>query len=342
MNDTLYSANITKTRCAEILSAADSVKILVLGDIMLDHFIWGRVGRISPEAPVPIVALSRENYIAGGAANVACNLTSLGAKSALVGVTGRDEPANHLRQLLRDCGVKIGGLISSTHCQTSVKMRIIGGQQQVVRLDRESNGTLDARVSSSLQRLLDVALNEADAVIVGDYGKGVVTQILLDRLRRHCCRHRQWLSLDPKPVHALNLAGLSLLTPNRREIFALTGLSDSTYSTKPLLDKQLMKAANRLMRQVYPTVLLVTLGELGMLLCTKNRRPVHIGTVAREVFDVSGAGDTVIASFTLAIAAGATPLEAAIFSNHAAGIAVGKIGTATVTPSELSESFGRF
>ena len=329
-----------ESRCSQILAAIAKVRILVVGDIMLDHFIWGKVGRISPEAPVPIVEMHRESYMPGGAANVACNLTSLGAKADIFGLTGRDEAARQLNKLLRSTGVHVPGLISSAQRQTSVKMRIIGGQQQIVRLDRETNGEIEGRSALALEQRLESALNCADAVIVGDYGKGAVTQRVLNRLRQNCHRRGLWLSLDPKPIHALNLQGLSLLTPNRREAFDLAGLSDITFKTNPLSDRQLLKAASRLMQRLHPTVLLITLGELGMLLCLKGERPVHIGTVAREVFDVSGAGDTVIASFTLAIAAGASPFEAAVFSNHAAGVVVGKIGTAIVTPRELLGSFG--
>ncbi|MHB9009005.1 MAG: bifunctional heptose 7-phosphate kinase/heptose 1-phosphate adenyltransferase, partial [Limisphaerales bacterium] len=178
----------------------------------------------------------------------------------------------------------------------------------------------------------------ADAVIVGDYGKGVVSQELLDGLKQRCRARGVWLSVDPKPVHQLDLSGLSLITPNRKEAFELAGVDDGNRAADPLKDAALLRVVERLLARLKPAVLLVTLGEQGMLLC-QNRQPVvHIPTVAREVFDVSGAGDTVIASFTLAIAAGASPLEAADFSNHAAGVVVGKVGTATVTPDELLAS----
>jgi D-beta-D-heptose 7-phosphate kinase/D-beta-D-heptose 1-phosphate adenosyltransferase len=178
----------------------------------------------------------------------------------------------------------------------------------------------------------------AAALIVGDYGKGVVTQPLLDEIKRMCRSHGVWLSLDPKPVHHLNLSGLSLITPNRKEAFELAGLTDEPRHNLPLADANLQRVAERLLNEFRPAVLLITLGELGMLLCQHGQKPFHIPTVAQEVFDVSGAGDTVIASFTLAIAAGASPLEAAIISNHAAGIVVGKFGTATVAPEELLAS----
>jgi rfaE bifunctional protein kinase chain/domain len=182
-------------------------------------------------------------------------------------------------------------------------------------------------------------LPRAAAMIVGDYGKGVVTQPLLNELRQSCRERGVWLSLDPKPVHNLNLAGLSLITPNRKEAFELAKLDDDTHADNPLDDPKLMLVAERLLREIRPAVLLITLGELGMLLCQRGQKPFHIPTVAQEIFDVSGAGDTVIATFTLAIAAGASPLEAAIISNHAAGIVVGKVGTATTSPEELLASF---
>jgi D-beta-D-heptose 7-phosphate kinase/D-beta-D-heptose 1-phosphate adenosyltransferase len=176
-------------------------------------------------------------------------------------------------------------------------------------------------------------------VIVGDYGKGVITQPLVEGIK-HLCRERGiWLSLDPKPVHHLNLAGLSLITPNRKEAFELAHLPDDTRNNNPFADTNLMLVAGRLLNQLRPAVLLITLGELGMLLCQRGQKPFHIPTVAQEVFDVSGAGDTVIATFTLAIATGGSPVEAAMLSNHAAGIVVGKIGTATVSPEELVASF---
>jgi len=222
---------------------------------------------------------------------------------------------------------------------TSIKTRIVAHQQQVVRVDREVRGELDG---ASTRRLLDRLarrLRGADGVIVGDYGKGVVTQGLLEELKRMCRAHAVWLSLDPKPVHSLNLSGLSLITPNRKEAFELSGLPDDTRETNPLRDLNLIRTAGRLLNELAPALLLITLGEHGMLLCRRGEKPHHIPTVAQEVFDVSGAGDTVIASFSVAIAAGASPLEAALISNHAAGVVVGKVGTALVTPVELLASF---
>ena len=222
---------------------------------------------------------------------------------------------------------------------TSVKTRVVAHKQQMVRIDRETRDHLNGRLTSRLLVELKSKLPQAAALIVGDYGKGVVTQPLLNEIKTLCRARGIWLSFDPKPVHRLNLSSLSLITPNRKEAFELASLPDETRHPDPLADKNLMLVAERLLNDLRPAVLLITLGELGMLLCQRGHKPFHIPTVAQEVFDVSGAGDTVIATFTLAVAAGASPVEAAILSNHAAGIVVGKIGTAITTPEELIKSF---
>jgi D-beta-D-heptose 7-phosphate kinase/D-beta-D-heptose 1-phosphate adenosyltransferase len=334
------TANILSASCArQILSAATKTRVLVLGDVMLDQFIWGGVSRISPEAPVPVVDFERESFMPGGAANVARNLTALNVPTELFGAIGRDDAASHLQKLLREQKIGCDGLAANPSRHTSVKTRVVAHKQQVVRIDRETRDGLDAKLTAQLLTALKLELKNADAVIVGDYGKGVVTQPLLNEVKTLCHERGVWLSFDPKPVHLLNLSNLSLITPNRKEAFELADLPDETKNSNPLADKNLMVAAERLLNKLRPAVLLVTLGELGMLLCQCGQKPFHIPTVAQEVFDVSGAGDTVIATFTLAIAAGASPVEAAILSNHAAGIVVGKIGTATTTPEELLKSF---
>lgn len=327
--------SIRPQRVRQLLEQAAKTRILVVGDVMLDQFVWGHVSRISPEAPVPVVEFDRESFMPGGAANVARNLTSLGAAAELFGVVGADTNARHLRKLLSAQRVGCSGLTPVRDRFTATKTRIVAHQQQVVRVDRESRGPINARTTAALLRRVDAMLPEADAVSVGDYGKGVVTQELLDGLRERCRKLGKWLSLDPKPVHQLQLQGLSLITPNRKEAFELAGLTDNTRNSNPLADHQLVKVAEHLLTTLGPALLLITLGELGMLLCQRGKPPFHIPTVAQEVFDVSGAGDTVIASFTLAIAAGASPMEAAILSNHAGGVVVGKVGTATVTAEEL-------
>lgn len=332
------SASLKPARAKQLLNAARRSRILVVGDVMLDQFIWGGVSRISPEAPVPVVDFVRESYMPGGAANVARNLSALGLKPQLFGAVGRDLAATQLRRLLGQQSVGCAGLIVSPARHTSIKTRIVAQQQQVVRVDRESRTDLNGALRQKLIATIRAELPKVDAIIVGDYGKGVVTQGLLDDLRTLCRERGIWLSLDPKPVHHLNLAELSLITPNRKETFELAGLADDTKNNNPFADRQLMRATEKLLAELRPAVLLITLGELGMLVCQRGEKPLHIPTVAQEVFDVSGAGDTVIASFTLAITAGASPLEAALMANHAAGIVVGKVGTATVSPEELVAS----
>ncbi|MCX7723374.1 MAG: D-glycero-beta-D-manno-heptose-7-phosphate kinase [Verrucomicrobiae bacterium] len=327
-------------RVRQLLRAAHKTEILVVGDAMLDQFVWGHVSRISPEAPVPVLEFERESFMPGGAANVARNLAALNVRTELFGVIGRDAPGAQLKRLLAAHGIGHTGLIELDDRPTSLKTRIIAQRQQIVRVDRECKHELDGKLTEKLLTLIRRRLDSAAAVIVGDYGKGVVTQLLLDELKRLCRARGVWLSVDPKPVHKLDLTGVSLVTPNRKEAFELAAISDNTHSQNPLADASLMRVSKKLFDELHPALLLITLGELGMLLCQRHHDPIHIPTAAKEVFDVSGAGDTVIACFTLAIAAGASPVEAAIFSNHAAGIVVGKVGTATASPAELLESFG--
>jgi D-beta-D-heptose 7-phosphate kinase/D-beta-D-heptose 1-phosphate adenosyltransferase len=277
----------------------------------------------------------------GGAANVARNITALGGQASLFGAVGRDSAAHQLEALLKEQKVACDGLLEMSSRMTTRKERLIAGQQQIARVDRESRGDLDAEQTDKVLAAIKKALPKADAVIVGDYGKGVVTQPLLDGIKADCRERGIWLSLDPKPVHQLDLTGLSLITPNRKEAFELAGVPDTTRAANPLKDVNLLKVADKLLNTIQPALLLITLSELGMLMCRRGEKPFHIPTVAREVFDVSGAGDTVIGSFTLAVAAGASPAEAAVFSNHAGGVVVGKVGTATVSPDELIASFKR-
>lgn len=335
----MANSQLSVNRVKEIVAAAGRARILVLGDVMLDHFIWGNVSRISPEAPVPVVDFSHENYMPGGAANVARNLSAMQVSTKLFSTIGEDQAGKQLNALLREQNISCDGLIAVDTRPTSIKTRIVAHQQQVVRVDRESKQEIGAADSKIILRALEKEMNDADAVIVGDYGKGVVTQSLLEGVKKLCRERGVWLSMDPKPVHHLNLAALSLITPNRKEAFELANIVDGTRHANPLEDKALMRVADRLLNELRPALLLITLGDQGMLLCQRGQRPFHIPTVAQEVFDVSGAGDTVIASFTLAIAAGASPMEAAIISNHAAGVVVGKVGTAIVTPEELLASF---
>lgn len=330
---------LNAARVRRLLAAGQSRRVLVLGDVMLDHFLWGKVGRISPEAPVPVVEFERESYVPGGAGNVARNLADLNVATELLGVVGRDETAARLRKSLKHDRIGCLGLLADHRRFTTVKTRIVAHRQQVVRVDRESRLDLDDNMTRRLLNALESALTGADAVVVGDYAKGVVTQPLLDGVKRLCRERGIWLSIDPKPSHKLDLTGVSLLTPNRKEAFELAGRPEAPRRDSPVNDPNLISLAEHLLEKLQPALLLITLGDQGLLLCQRHHAPFYISTVAREVFDVSGAGDTTIASFTLAITAGASPVEAAIFANHAAGVVVGKLGTATVTPDELVGSF---
>ena len=329
---------LSAKRVKELISGASRTRILVVGDIMLDEFIWGSVRRISPEAPVPVVQLERESFMPGGAANVARNLAALKVPTELFSIIGRDLAGKKLKGILSEANVRSEGCVCSDSRSTTVKTRIIAHQQQVVRLDRDSVGDIGKKAACHLMKRLERSIDSADALIVGDYGKGIVTQPLLDWLKEICRAHGVWLSVDPKPAHVLDLSGVSLLTPNRKEAFELAGVSDTSRFSDPLKDEDLMLVAEKLLGSISPKILLITLGEHGMLLCENGKQSVHIPTVAQQVFDVSGAGDTVIATLTAAIAAGGSPVEAAMLANYAAGVVVGKVGTATTSPQELLKS----
>lgn len=315
----------------EILGRLGSLRILVIGDIMLDHYVWGEVSRISPEAPVPVVHVLRETDTAGGAANVALNLASLGAKVELIGALGNDAPAARLRSLLGEHGVETARCPSSAAAPTIVKTRVVARTQQLCRIDHEaprSAYSLDANGEAA--RSVAEAVARADAVIVSDYAKGVVTQALLDRVLELGRTHRRLIAVDPKPSRRLNLRGAGVMTPNRSEALELAGLAESGGEVIGLDE-----IARRIHQAYAPELLVITLGADGMAICREGRVEHRMPTRAREVFDVSGAGDTVIATLTASLAAGASPVDAAHLANLAAGIVVSKIGTATVTPAEV-------
>ena len=254
---------LTVSRARQILAAAAKTRVLVLGDVMLDQFIWGGVSRISPEAPVPVVDFERESFMPGGAANVARNLTALNVPTEVFGAIGSDDAGRRLKALLNEQKIGCNGLVTHAARHTSVKTRVVAHKQQMVRIDRETRDGLDGRLAGRLLAGLKSKLPNATALIVGDYGKGVVTQPLLNEIKSLCRERGIWLSFDPKPVHHLNLSCLSLITPNRKEAFELANLPDETRHADPLGDKNLMLVAERLLNELRPAVLLITLGELG-------------------------------------------------------------------------------
>lgn len=313
---------------SNILAAIPSLKILIVGDVILDHYIWGDVQRISPEAPVPVVHATRETHTAGGAANVALNLAALGVPTILAGSLGKDHSASKLISLLTSAGIDTRLCQPASARPTIVKTRVIARNQQLCRIDHESTST--AYRLDTAPALME-ALAESDAVIVSDYAKGVISQDLLDSLISQARKLGKTIALDPKPSRKLAFRHANLLTPNRHEALQLAGLPEPEYGQAyPLED-----VCARIHDHHAPDVLIVTLGADGMAISREGRVEDVLPTRAREVFDVSGAGDTVIATLTAALAAGASPRDAAAFANTAAGIVVSKMGTATPTPAEI-------
>jgi D-beta-D-heptose 7-phosphate kinase/D-beta-D-heptose 1-phosphate adenosyltransferase len=328
-------------RLREILSQFPQQHILVVGDVMLDQFLWGKVSRISPEAPVPVVEITRESFFPGGAANVARNLRALESSVSLLGVLGDDDAGTELRGLLEQQGVDTAGLIVDPHRPTTVKTRIVAHHQQMVRFDREKCLGLSPALERKVLEYFESRLKNVSAVIFEDYAKGVLSQRLFNILQRRAHQARKITAADPNSRQRLRYSGLTAVTPNRGEAFAAAGLPYIEPDAEVLRDEALLRVGQKLLRTWKPRNLLVTLGEHGVCLFRPGKKPHHIPTVAQEVFDVSGAGDTVIATLVLALAAGADPIEAAEISNHAAGIVVGKVGTATCSADELVESFAR-
>jgi D-glycero-beta-D-manno-heptose-7-phosphate kinase len=324
-----------------ILDRFPSQRILVIGDVMLDEFIWGKVSRISPEAPVPVVNVTSESYYPGGAANVARNVREFTSGVSVMGLIGNDARGQQLLDLLRATGIDTAGVLSDASRFTTTKTRVIARNQQVVRVDRERNHPLTTAQTAQVMRHLDALGPQVDAVIVADYGKGFLTQPLADCMCQWAAAHGKILAVDPHPHTSLAWSGATAVKPNRAEAFLAAGLPASDAVEPVMSDEALLGAGKRLLQKWNAGSLLVTLGEQGMLLLERDAPPYHIPTRAKAVFDVSGAGDTAIAVFTLALAGGATPREAAEIANCASGLVVAKLGTATVTRDELASALSQ-
>jgi D-beta-D-heptose 7-phosphate kinase/D-beta-D-heptose 1-phosphate adenosyltransferase len=326
-------------RLKEILARARTKRLLVVGDLMLDEFVWGKVGRISPEAPVPVVEVTGESFYPGGAANVARNLREFTGKVAVVGLFGSDRGGRQLRDLLAEQKIDTANAIEDPDFSTIVKTRIIARNQQIVRVDREQlrspSPAQVARVVGKLRSLIA----KTDAVIFEDYGKGFLSADLVREISERAFAAGKIVTADPNPHHPVEWKNLTAVKPNRNEAFLAAGLPWSDPVGTPGNDKPLLRAGEILLEKWQTELVLITLGEQGMMLFERSRKPHHIPTKAQQVFDVSGAGDTAIALFTLALCAQATPGEAAEIANHGSAVVVGKVGTATVTPEELSASF---
>ena len=310
----------------KVLERIKNLNILVFGDVMLDRYVNGEVSRISPEAPVPVIRVMEEKSVAGGAANVALNLASLGASVESVGWFGKDEQGDELVEILCEKNIKVDPRCRFSSAPTISKSRITSSNQQVCRVDRESNADSYSLGLDQFGSLLLEKAGNADAVIISDYGKGFVTNEALEVLKSSA----RFLAVDPKPSRPVDYACPDLLTPNRLEALEMVGMSRESQAPFPRDE-----VVEEIFKHFSPKMLAVTLGSEGMLLAESGKLKSLIPTAAREVFDVSGAGDTVIATLTLGLVAGETFEDSAHLANLAAGIVVGKVGTATVTPEEI-------
>ena len=306
--------------------------ILVIGDVILDQFIWGTVSRISPEAPVPVVNVTKEELLLGGSANVVRNIVSLGGSCALCGIIGDDAMGNELLRLMREAGAPTDGLIKGSR-PTTIKTRVVAQRQQVVRYDREKAGPPSAATLQRLLAYLENNLAQFDAVLVSDYAKGVVCGPLMRRLNELLAGLRRTgrslpLIVDPKPSNAALFSGATVITPNNFEAAKISGIEITD-------ENSLLAAAWAIKQKLACTAVLITRGEAGMALLEGENDMALIPTMAKEVYDVTGAGDTVAAALSLGLAAGCSMTEAAIIANHAAGIVVGKVGTASASRDEV-------
>ena len=321
------------SRARSLLRAMRGKRVLVIGDVMLDEFIWGKVARISPEAPVPVVEVTDQSFHLGGAGNVARNVRALGGQATLAGVVGRDAAGERLKEAVAAAGIDSLLAVSDTGRPTTVKTRIVAHNQQVVRADRESATEIPDGMEDVLLEGARRALASCQALVVSDYQKGVVTARLLKRLLPLARRRRLPVLVDPKVQHFPLYKRVALVTPNQHEAQQASGIVIRGAA-------DLLAAGRALLKRLECRAVLVTRGEQGMSLFERGRPPVHIPTAAREVFDVTGAGDSVIATLALALCAGSRLPEAAALANYAAGVVVGKLGTASASPAEVLAAAG--
>ncbi len=332
---------IREVDASEVLRAAKGKKILVVGDLMLDRFIFGNVSRISPEAPVPVVLVSEERNMPGGAANVALNLQAFGVDARVSGLVGEDRTGEELIEVLQRESIDTQGVLVVPGAETIVKTRVIAARQQVCRVDRED---LDALMTIDEMALAEKAsglVAGVDGVIIEDYGKGTIRQKTVDSLLAAAQKAGVPVGFDPKDNHDLCMSGVTVVTPNLQEAILASGVADDGVVDRLWSAAELKSMGDILLEKWAAELVMITLGPQGMFLVSRAGEQCLIPTHAREVFDVSGAGDTVVALCLMALASGAGHRLAAELANHAAGVVVGKVGTATCSPDELLASIAR-
>jgi D-glycero-beta-D-manno-heptose-7-phosphate kinase len=317
-----------KTSLVRHLAQFSRCHLLILGDVMLDEYMWGTVSRISPEAPVPVVAVRSESVKVGGAANVAANVAAMGGQASLIGLVGDDVAGERLGHELELAGVKSDGLIIDRSRPTTIKSRVVAGSQHVVRFDREDDAPVSRAIRARVVAEIRERLPKADVLVFSDYAKGVVSPWLVREVLSLAARQRRRVAVDPKVQHLPLFKGVTVVAPNHHEAAAAVRI--------PLRgEADLLRVGRVLLRRLQVQAVLITRGEQGMSLFEMGKPAVHIPIMAREVYDVTGAGDTVMGALSLALAAGANMHGAAVIANYAAGVVVGKRGTATVTRAEL-------
>ena len=319
----------------EFLEKVKNVKILVIGDIMLDRYIWGDVSRISPEAPVPVVRVKNEECKLGGSANVLNNIISLNGNAEICGVIGDDLNGEKLIEILKDNDISSDGIIIEKNRTTTVKTRVIGNKQQIVRVDRESDNGLFLSTFKKMKNFLEEKIKEVDAVIISDYGKGVIFEESFNLIISLCKKYNKIVNVDPKNQNMGIYKKPTLLTPNLNEASFAAGF--------PINMNNLVEGGRFLLKKFESDYLIITLAEKGMaIFFRENKDFIHLPTIARDVYDVTGAGDTVISILTLAMACGYDVVDSAKIANVAAGIVVGKVGAASVTPEELKKAWEQY
>jgi D-beta-D-heptose 7-phosphate kinase/D-beta-D-heptose 1-phosphate adenosyltransferase len=317
-----------------MLASFEGKHVVVVGDVMLDEYVRGDAVRISPEAPVPVVDLTERQLMPGGAANAAANIVSLGAKATIVGVVGADGPAEQLRTSMKERGISTDALVVTQERPTTHKLRIVARTQQIVRVDVESREKLSAGSEAKLVAQIKESAQSAHALVISDYAKGVVTDAVIKACIEVALARGIPLVVDPKAKDFSKYAGATIITPNVLELEVAAGVSTHNH------DEAIVEAGRGLLATVKGSSILVTRGAAGMTLLSPDQEPLHLPTVARSVFDVTGAGDTVVGTLTLALAAGVPIANALVLASHAASIAVGRPGTVAVTTAELGASFG--